>query len=102
MGTKGNQLKAENRVMTLRFEDPQVMRTLLGDMDKNLKLVEHELEISATHNGQTLEISGSDAEVELAIDLFTQLKTLAERGEHIWETDIQRALKMLSGNRKLR
>ena len=87
--------------MTLRFEDPQVMRTLLGDMDKNLKLVEHELEISATHNGQTLEISGSDAEVELAIDLFTQLKTLAERGEHIWETDIQRALKMLSGNRTL-
>ncbi|NBP97534.1 MAG: phosphate starvation-inducible protein PhoH, partial [Burkholderiaceae bacterium] len=55
-----------------------------------------------THDSQTLRFFGVDSDVELAHDLFTQLKDLAEKGENIWETDVQRALRMLSGNRKLR
>lgn len=88
--------------MSIVFEDAAIMRTILGDMDKNLKYIEKELDIKTSHDGRVLEFSGNDAEVELAHDLFSQLKTLAEQGEHIWETDIQRALKMLSGNKKLR
>lgn len=102
MGSKNNQLRAENKEMTISFSDPNVMRTLLGDMDKNLKFIEKALDIQTSHDGQKLSFSGTDAEVELAHDLFGQLKELAEKGEHIWETDMQRALKMLSGNRKLR
>lgn len=102
MATKNNQLRAEKRAMSLSFDNQDVMRLLLGDLDKNLRYIEKELDITSNHDGQTITFTGSDAEVELAHDLFSQLKTLAEKGEHIWQTDMQRALKMLSGNRKLR
>lgn len=102
MGTKANQLRAAEKEMSIIFDNADVMRTLLGEADKNLKYIEKELDIKAMHDGQKLTFHGSDAEVELAHDLFSQLKELAEKGEHIWETDLQRALKMLSGNRRLR
>jgi phosphate starvation-inducible PhoH-like protein len=102
LGAKNGQLRAEEKELTLFFADPNVMRTLLGDLDKHGKYVEKELDIKITHDSQTLRFFGVDSDVELAHDLFTQLKDLAEKGENIWETDVQRALRMLSGNRKLR
>jgi phosphate starvation-inducible PhoH-like protein len=71
-------------------------------MDKNGKFVEKELDLKISHDGQVLTFTGHDSDVDLAHNLFEQLKELAEQGENIWETDIQRSLKMLSGNRKLR
>ena len=102
MGSKNVTLRADEKEVTLFFGDPNVMRTLLGDMDKHGKFVEKELDIKISHDGQTLSFTGTDADVDLAHDLFSQLKELVEKGEHIWETDMQRALRMLSSNRKLR
>ena len=102
MGSKNGQLRANEKELKLFFADTNVMRALLGDVDKHQKFVEKELDIEITHDGQTMTFTGSDSEVELAHDLFSQLKDLAEKGENIWETDIQRALRMLSGNRRLR
>jgi phosphate starvation-inducible PhoH-like protein len=102
MGKKDEQFNGQSTEKTLRFEDPTVLRTLMGDMDKNGKFVEKELDLKISHDGQVLTFTGHDSDVDLAHNLFEQLKELAEQGENIWETDIQRSLKMLSGNRKLR
>ena len=102
MGKKDEHFKGDQSERTLRFDDSGILRTLLGEMDKNARYVEKELDLKISHDGQNLSFSGADSDVDLAFNLFEQLKELAEKGENIWETDIQRALKMLSGNQKLR
>ena len=102
MGKKDEHFKGDQSERTLRFDDSGILRTLLGEMDKNARYVEKELDLKISHDGQNLSFSGTDSDVDLAFNLFEQLKELAEKGENIWETDIQRALKMLSGNQKLR
>jgi phosphate starvation-inducible PhoH-like protein len=102
MGKKDENFKGDQSEKTLRFDDSGILRTLLGEMDKNARYVEKELDLKISHDGQNLSFSGADSDVDLAFNLFEQLKELAEKGENIWETDIQRALKMLSGNQKLR
>lgn len=88
--------------MSVSFTDPNVLRTLVGDTDSNLRLIERELDLKLHHDGSAVTIAGQDAEVELAHDLITQLAGLIERGEHLFPSDIQRSLKMLSANKKVR
>lgn len=60
------------------------------------------LDVSIGSAATGLVVSGQDAEVDLASDVLTQLKGLVENGEKIWPGDVERAIKMLSANRKLR
>lgn len=97
-----NEPRAEAKETTIAFQDSEVMKTLLGDTDSNLRTIERVLDLKMSHDGQVLTINGQDAEVELAHDLILQLQGLIEKGEHLFPGDIERAIKMLSGNRKLR
>lgn len=94
--------RADEKEVLLPLADPRVSQLLGGDLDGNLKIVERELgiKIGRTHDGVIL--SGNDAEVELAQDLLQQLHELIARGEVIFPGDIERSLRMLAGNRKLR
>jgi phosphate starvation-inducible PhoH-like protein len=49
-----------------------------------------------------LTLVGQDSDVELGHDLLVQLRGLVESGENIFKGDVERAIKMLSGNRRLR
>jgi len=88
--------------MTIQLTDPVVAQTLAGDQDINFKIIERELDIKVGRGHDAVLLVGQDAEVELAHDLLTQLKSLIERGERIFAGDIDRAIRMLSGNRRLR
>lgn len=88
--------------MTIQLTDPVVAQSLGGDQDVNFKIIERELDIKVGRGHDGLLLSGQDAEVELAHDLLLQLKALIERGERIFSGDIDRAIRMLSGNRRLR
>jgi hypothetical protein len=44
---------------------------------------------------------GRDTDVELGHSLLTQLRGLIEQGEVIFKGDVERAIKMLSGNQRL-
>ncbi len=79
--------------------DSAVLQTLLGERDCNLKIIERELDLQIGRDAQGLVISGSDAEVDLAFDLLQQLRALIERGEPLFQGDVQRAIKMLSKDR---
>jgi phosphate starvation-inducible PhoH-like protein len=46
-------------------------------------------------------VTGQDSEVDLAVDLLSQLRDLIQQGERIWPGDLERSLKMLSSNRRL-
>lgn len=93
---------AVNKEVQLQLSDPLVAQKLAGDLDKNLRTIERELEIKIGHSHDGIVISGQDAAVDLAFDLLQQLKGLLQAGETLFNGDIERAINMLSGNRKLR
>jgi len=94
--------QGEEKQGSLKVSNPEVLQLLAGDLDKNLKIVENELGLKVSRSSDEIFISGVDSEVDLAKDLFQQLGGLIERGEQMWQGDVQRAIKMLSSNRKLR
>lgn len=94
--------KGQQKESNLQVVDPNVLLALAGDLDKNFKILQGMLDVKIGRDGPNLVISGHDADVDLVHDLLSQLKGLIERGENLWQGDIERAVKMLSGNRKLR
>jgi phosphate starvation-inducible protein PhoH and related proteins len=87
---------------SLHFKDVRWLQTLVGEQDANLKLLEKELSLKFRIDHQNLIIIGEESDVELAADLFWQLKDLLESGENIFPGDLERGLKLMSGNRNLR
>jgi phosphate starvation-inducible PhoH-like protein len=78
------------------------MQALVGDKDENLRTIERELGLKIGRSANGLTLIGQDNDVELGHDLMVQLRDLVESGEHIFKGDVERAIKMLSGNRRLR
>jgi phosphate starvation-inducible PhoH-like protein len=93
---------ASEKEVTIQIPEPAVLHSLAGDQDQHLKVVEQTLEIKISHTHGALVLSGQDSEVELAADLFYQMKRLIERGERFSAADVERAIKQLAGNQKFR
>ncbi len=87
---------------TLQIVDQNVFLGLAGDLDKNFKIIKEMTDVEIGRDGYNLILKGHPADVDLVHDLLSQLKGLIEKGENLWQGDIERAIKMLSGNRKLR
>ncbi len=88
--------------MAVVVGDTTVLQQLVGEQDAHLHTIERLLDIDIGRDGARLLLRGQDSDVELAQDLLVQLKELLERGEHIWSSDVERGIKMLSRNRRLR
>ncbi len=101
-GRRASDPKGENKEMEVPFPDSHVLQSLVGDADENLRTVERELGLKIGRTPQGLSLAGQDTDVELGHDLLTQLRDLVASGEFIFRGDVERAIKMLSGNRKLR
>ena len=93
---------AELKEKTLNINDDSILRTLVGAKDKNIRTIERQLDIQIGRDGNGLVLSGQDADVDLAYDLLKQLSELLAKGEKIWPGDVERALKMLSANRRIK
>lgn len=99
---KTNYPRAQEKEASFKIVDAEVAQTLLGERDSNLKIIERQLGVRIGRDAKGLLIAGQDAEVDLAYDLLEQLRGLVEQGEPIFPGDVERAIKMLSGNRRLR
>ena len=82
--------------------DADVLQKLVGTQDRNIKSVEKLLDVRVGRSEQGLSILGTEADVELAHDLLSQLAELIATGEKVFPGDIERAVNMLSSNRRLR
>lgn len=102
MKGKNGYPKGIEKTMSISIGDSAILQVLVGEADGNLRTVERELDVAIGRDKDNLVISGQDTEVELAHDLLKQLKNLLEKGEKLYPGDIQRAIKMLSGNRKFK
>jgi|694.fasta_scaffold24016_1 phosphate starvation-inducible PhoH-like protein len=100
-GRRASDPKGATKEMEVAFPQSSVMQALVGDADENLRTIERELGLKIGRNPTGLTLIGQDTDVELGHDLLVQLRGLVEQGEVIFKGDVERAIKMLSGNRKL-
>jgi phosphate starvation-inducible PhoH-like protein len=85
--------------LELHFGDPRLFRELLGQHDENLKLVERQLGVRVDVAENTLTVHGDAVDTELAGRVFTQLYGLHEQGYPVYGSDVDYAMRILSGDR---
>lgn len=100
-GRRASDPKGATKEMEVAFPQSSVMQALVGDADENLRIIERELGLKIGRSPQGVTLVGQDTDVELGHDLLVQLRGLVEQGEVIFKGDVERAIKMLSGNRRL-
>lgn len=79
----------------IAFESNDIMIQLVGPGDRNLKALEHELEIQVHSRGNELTLVGQAHNVDLGRILLTQLYGLARRGRPLDSEDMIRAVRVL-------
>jgi phosphate starvation-inducible PhoH-like protein len=84
--------------LELHFGDPRLFRELLGQHDENVKLVERQVGVRVDVAENTLTLHGDPVETELAGRVFTQLYGLHEQGYPIYGSDVDYAVRILSGD----
>jgi phosphate starvation-inducible PhoH-like protein len=87
---------------TLQFANPTHFRALLGQHDEHIRLVERHLGMQIEVGDGTLTLTGDAVETELAGRLLDQLYGLIEQGYPIYPSDVEYALRILSGDRTAR
>ncbi|GAA4438792.1 PhoH family protein [Actinokineospora soli] len=80
-----------------RFAIPEgAVLALLGSRDENLRLAEELLDADVHVRGNEVTLSGSPADVAFAERVFTELATLAARGQQVGPDTVRRTIAMLS------
>jgi phosphate starvation-inducible PhoH-like protein len=74
------------------------LRSLLGEHDRNIKLLENFEPVKISVHGNLLSIAGEQVAVDLVHDLILQLYALLEKGYPIYPADIDYAHRILSSN----
>ncbi|GDY31411.1 PhoH family protein [Gandjariella thermophila] len=80
-----------------RFSVPDwAMLALLGSRDENLRAAEDMLVADVHVRGNEVTLTGSAADVAFAERVFTELVTLAKRGQHVGPDAVRRTVSMLA------
>jgi phosphate starvation-inducible PhoH-like protein len=96
---KGNRSKGASPVSrNLAFGDNDLIRTLCGEQNSHLKVLKKRLGLVINVRGNVIQIRGGDWEVELAERVLVQLSELVETGYPLYESDVEYAVRILSGD----
>ena len=85
-------------VNLLEFHDPRLFRDLLGQHDQHLKIIQSSLQVKIRVRGSSMEIEGDPLQVELTSQLLHQLYRLLEKGYPVYASDVDYAIRILSGD----
>ena len=87
--------------MNLHFEDVEEAKALFGPHNDHLKAIERNLEVKVHTKGGNVLIEGDVLDVELAGRLLQELQRLIKRGYPIYVSDVDFAIRILSGDRSV-
>lgn len=87
--------------MNLHFEDVDEAKALFGPHNDHLKAIERKLEVKVHTKGGSVVIEGDELDVELTGRLLRELQRLLKRGYPIYVSDIDFAIRILSGDRSI-
>ena len=96
METKAHQ---DVDVEKVHFPDNDTLKVLLGEQDKNRKVLEKLGRVRLNARGSFISISGDEQDCALIKNLLTQLYGIIEKGYSIYPNDIDYAHRILSRNR---
>lgn len=82
----------------LEFNDPRLFRDLLGHHDEHIKIIQRCLGVKTQIRGSAIEIEGDPVEVELSTRVIKQLYGLLEKGYPVYSSDVDYAIRILSGD----
>ena len=82
----------------LEFNDVRLFRDLLGHHDEHLKIIQRTLGVKIRVRGSTMEIGGDPVETELSSKVVKQLYDLLEKGYPVYGSDVDYAIRILSGD----
>ncbi len=83
----------------LEFQDHRLFHELLGHHDEHLKTIERALHVRIGVSGKAVSISGDEPSRELAASVLTQLYGVLERGLPVYASDVDYAVRIVSGDR---
>ncbi len=86
----------------LTFPDHELVRSLCGERNAYLQLLEKRIGLSVNVRGNTLLLQGWDWEVELANNVLNQLYELLKDSYPVYLDDVEYAIRILSGNQSVR
>jgi phosphate starvation-inducible PhoH-like protein len=87
--------------MNLHFEDVEEAKALFGPHNDHLKVIEKNLKVKVHTRGGNVLIEGEELDVALAGRLLRELQRLLQRGYPIYVSDIDFAIRILSGDRTI-
>jgi phosphate starvation-inducible PhoH-like protein len=87
--------------MNLHFEDVEEAKALFGPHNDHLKVIEKNLKVKVHTRGGNVLIEGEELDVALAGQLLRELQRLLQRGYPIYVSDIDFAIRILSGDRTI-
>ncbi|MCG6536154.1 MAG: phosphate starvation-inducible protein PhoH, partial [Syntrophales bacterium LBB04] len=93
-----NQNSEYTLVEKISFADNNILRTLFGEHDKNIKLIEKLEPVKLMIRGNTVSISGEGIAVGLIKSLLSQLYDIMEKGYPVYPADIDYAHRILAGD----
>ena len=85
-------------VKKIGFTDNDLLRSLLGEHDRNIKLLEKFEPVKISVRGNLLSIAGEEVAVDLVHNLILQLYAILEKGYPIYPADIDYAHRILASN----
>lgn len=91
---------ADLETKKVTFDNNDLARSLFGERNSNLHLLEKTLNITINIRGNDLVLQGGLQELEMAENLLNQLYGLLKEGYPIYERDVDYSLRILRGNHK--
>jgi len=88
----------DSSVKKLSFPDNAAIKVLLGERDKNIKLIERLERVKLHVRGNNVSISGDVIGVSIIEKLLVQLYSLIKKGYPVYSSDIDYAHRILSEN----
>jgi len=82
------------------FDNNELARSLYGERNSNLRLIEKRLNIILNIRGNDIIVQGDIPELETAENLLTQLYGLLKEGYPIYERDVDYSVRILNDNHK--
>ena len=99
MTGKAPQRDTSERVLRLTFDDNDLLKTLLGERDANVKVVEKKIGARIHVRGNQVTISGDDHNVQVTAKLMNELYDAIKKGSPVCATDIDFAIRILKDNK---
>ena len=77
------------------IEEYQIARNLFGKKDKNLKVIEKELNVNMIARGNTIKITGDNKAVEDSSEIIEELLSITNKDKELTEREVNYAIELL-------